>query len=149
MICAECNGALLARTFHPSETARGAWLCGRCHAKRAAGRFIDNPSFGTNTQSPEEWAEQMLAFAPAPLPTTEPRLRPCPWCGAAAAARGLANYNSCTNQSCMSCGPYDDPQGEEWNRIAAMPARIRQLEEELSRERQARREAEERARSRI
>ena len=42
---------------------------------------------------------------------------PCPFCGSSADHRGEAAYVRCTNLSCETMGPSDDPTGSKWNAV--------------------------------
>ena len=156
--CTDCQ-PFIAGPFSP-------WSQGTIDAPIAIGPFVAasyglaDPPMVIRDRGP-----YVLVDNPAPPPTPEPRLRPCPWCGGEAISGNGATYCNASDD-CDMPGPDQDPQGERWNEVAGRLKRDRvaevirflvarhraeatRLREELSRERQARREAEERARSRI
>lgn len=52
---------------------------------------------------------------------------PCPFCGSSADHRGEAAYVRCTNLSCETMGPCDDPTGSKWNAVPrGLPAPVRE-----------------------
>ena len=67
-------------------------------------------------------------FVPAPPPTPEPRLRPCPLCGSPADRSGHWACVMCSDIDCSFVGPDPDPDGERWNEVAVRLKRDRVAE---------------------